>query len=595
MPLSQADQAWSDQYDREQAAKQAQEVQPKQPPSFLQQVTAPVGRATLNTIDAAMSTAESYFNSDAGHKARDLVAGGIRGVAEDVDAARAGEKELEDKVGVHPPISLANIPQPIWDHAKQHIMDFRDAVAVQDPTMVDKGIQDAGQFLPAYSLFSRAVAGLHWAANAAIAGFGAEALSADPGQHRITQDLPRIPDIYAAGQHTQNKYIEALQQASNVPGELVNHFVNYIASTGGSDAEERFKNGIEGAITNTVATPLFHAVGVTLKHSFEGLRYAMENGVGSAGDLMPKNQVGAIGERAPLDMSMTPEQRALERERVAAARAREEGITPEPEPEPVPANAAAREGEAARRDRADQSVDAMESSPGDSVVQDLTKNDSYLTDLGMKLSAVNSGAPPVKLHDVLTEMSQKLDDGDPAGAFYKELAGRLADKNLSATITDTSPKLGNNVAWSRAGDNTHGMYHSTSDEVGLFPKAFRNNVVMAHTVTHEAVHAATLDAIKENPELKGHLDGLITAVHNLSPADKGAYGLTNAKEFVAEAESNKSFQDMLKRTKDPDNGGQTLWDQYKVILGGMLGLSGAAIASPHFDDVLTTREEKPRA
>ena len=296
MPLSQADQAWSDQYDREQAAKQAQEVQPKQPPSFLQQVTAPVGRATLSTLDAAMSTAESYFNSDAGHKARDLVAGGIKGVAEDVDAARAGEKELEDKVGVHPPISLANIPQPIWDHAKQHIMDFRDAVAVQDPTMVDKGIQDAGQFLPAYSLFSRAVAGLHWAANAAISGFGAEALSADPGQHRITQDLPRIPDIYAAGQHTQSKYIEALQQASNVPGELVNHFVNYIASTGGSDAEERFKNGIEGAITNTVATPLFHAVGVTLKHSFEGLRYAMENGVGSVGDF-PKDPA-AMSEQA---------------------------------------------------------------------------------------------------------------------------------------------------------------------------------------------------------------------------------------------------------------------------------------------------------
>lgn len=50
------------------------------------------------------------------------------------------------------------------------------------------------------------------------------------------------------------------------------------------------------------------------------------------------------------DMSQTKEQRALERERVASARAREAGMEPEFTPEPVPPNAAAREGEAARRD-----------------------------------------------------------------------------------------------------------------------------------------------------------------------------------------------------------------------------------------------------
>jgi hypothetical protein len=49
------------------------------------------------------------------------------------------------------------------------------------------------------------------------------------------------------------------------------------------------------------------------------------------------------------DMSLSPEERALERERVAAARAREEGHAREHEPEPVPRRAAEHEGEVGRR------------------------------------------------------------------------------------------------------------------------------------------------------------------------------------------------------------------------------------------------------
>lgn len=57
----------------------------------------------------------------------------------------------------------------------------------------------------------------------------------------------------------------------------------------------------------------------------------------------------------PLDMSKTKEERAAERERVAAQRDAEDGKTREVEPEPIPKNAAEREGEAARRDAATDS------------------------------------------------------------------------------------------------------------------------------------------------------------------------------------------------------------------------------------------------
>lgn len=52
---------------------------------------------------------------------------------------------------------------------------------------------------------------------------------------------------------------------------------------------------------------------------------------------------------AKTDMSLPPEQRALERERVAAKRDREEGVRREHEPEPVPKRAAEHEGTIAKR------------------------------------------------------------------------------------------------------------------------------------------------------------------------------------------------------------------------------------------------------
>jgi hypothetical protein len=58
------------------------------------------------------------------------------------------------------------------------------------------------------------------------------------------------------------------------------------------------------------------------------------------------------GERT--DMTKSPEERALERERNAALRDREEGVQRTPETEIIPRNAAEREGETARRDAAEK-------------------------------------------------------------------------------------------------------------------------------------------------------------------------------------------------------------------------------------------------
>ncbi len=56
-------------------------------------------------------------------------------------------------------------------------------------------------------------------------------------------------------------------------------------------------------------------------------------------------------------------------------------------------------------------------------------------------------------------------------------------------------------------------------------------------------------------------------------------------EFVAEAEANPRFRQALKDT--PSEHGGSLWDDYKAVIGGILGVSGVTLASPQFDKLLT--------
>lgn len=82
------------------------------------------------------------------------------------------------------------------------------------------------------------------------------------------------------------------------------------------------------------------------------------NAAHEAGDLSLQNEPPSLMDQlsrssrppnALQDMSLSKEERARERERVADLRARDEGIEPEFEPEPVPRRTAEHEGEVARR------------------------------------------------------------------------------------------------------------------------------------------------------------------------------------------------------------------------------------------------------
>lgn len=256
-------------------------------PTFLQKwVTGPLGRVSTSMMDSAVSAADSIYDTPGMEKARDVTAGAITGATNIADTAvKAATTNFSMGADGKAQESQSS---PIWDHAKSAILDFRDAVAVKDPTLTDGLLQGAAQLAIPFAGYSRALAGVHGVASVVAAGAATDATALAPHD-------PRMADMLALGRHTEGKLGDALR-AMAPDGSAFNSYINYLTDrTNETDAQGRWKNVLDGFGANLVATPLIHAAGIILKQGTTGLRYAIDNGVGSAGALMPANQVGKIG------------------------------------------------------------------------------------------------------------------------------------------------------------------------------------------------------------------------------------------------------------------------------------------------------------
>lgn len=272
--------AFSQQYDAQQAAAKQAEQDKQQPPSFFEKWAAPVGRVTTEMIDGAVSAADSMYDTPGMRKARDVVAGGITGAVNIADAAKSAADRLGaatdpyEQKDPYPPTS------PIWDHAKSAILDFRDAVVVQDPTLADNLTQGISQLAIPFAGYSRALAGLHGVANGVIANALTDATALGPHDGRLA-------DIIALGRHTEGKLGEALRTLAP-DGSAVNAYINFLTDRGNeTEAEGRFKNVLDGFGANLIFTPLMHAAAVVLKQGTAALRYAANAGVSKLSDLLP--------------------------------------------------------------------------------------------------------------------------------------------------------------------------------------------------------------------------------------------------------------------------------------------------------------------
>lgn len=272
--------AFSKQYDAEQAAKAQQEAAAKnpQPPDMLQTFAPPTTKVTPSMLDSVVSQAEQWGTA-AKRVGQDVASGALTGAVNIADAAGSAlttsGREMaaaEDPDHAEDARAGAFPTSPIWDHAKASILDLRDAIQVTDPNMVDSLTQGVAQLAVPFAGYSRALAGLHGVANMAAAGAATDLTALAP------HDM-RMADVLAMARHTEGKLGEVLRTLAP-DGSALNGYITYLTDRGNeSEAEGRFKNMLDGFGVNMIATPMLHAVGTVLKQGQAGIRYALDNGV----------------------------------------------------------------------------------------------------------------------------------------------------------------------------------------------------------------------------------------------------------------------------------------------------------------------------
>jgi hypothetical protein len=156
---------------------------------------------------------------------------------------------------------------------------------------------------------------------------------------------------------------------------------------------------------------------------------------------------------------------------------------------------------------------------------EVTPHDQALEEL------VNNGGSG---RDALEFMRQHGSNG-----FIKAYASFLHRTGVDPKIQFASPE---NVKF----DNSHqgakavGSYNIGLDRINVYDRSD-----MERTLLHELTHSATMKALAKGGALAQETQRLFDVLKSRSP-DNEAYGLTNAKEMIAEAFSNPTFRDFLK-------------------------------------------------
>lgn len=604
------DQAFSKQYDAEQAQKAAVTSFSGQAPgapgaapgdakppqqSVLQKWGASLGHVTTQLMDSAVSDAQLIYDTPGMQKARDITAGVITGATNIADAgyslARHIAPNFEETSGnrmmrfLHPDdpqFAAPAVPDenPMWTHAKDHINDFRDAVQIQDPGLSDRLIQGGAQLAIPFAGYSRLVGGLGAIGRMVTAGALTDASALQPHDARLA-------DLLALGRHTEGKLGEALRTLAP-DGSAFNAYINYLTDRSSeSEASGRLKNVLDGFGANLIVTPLLHGAASVLKQGTAGLRYLMENGVTSSGGMVPSPAMQRGGPAAARQSVADPaEEIATQqaREDMARAAANPNGKRPPLNQSGVdPAQPLIEQHVREDVDRAHQSGNLE--SLLDHAPSDLEKDPALSFARTHTQSHMDAGSEQ-PTHELVSSLAQHLDSGTEEGAFYKNIFQKLADKQQDTQLVQPGTSKAH-AAQNEVSNVIAGRHSVAEDTTTLYRPAFKNNANFARTLAHEQVHAATMSAIDSMPKVHSDLSAIMKeaepAIRTLKGSDQ--YGLKDPKEFVAEVEANPRVQQALKGAKAAD--GRPLWDHYKEVVGSIFGISGAVLASPHFEKLLT--------
>jgi hypothetical protein len=163
--------------------------------------------------------------------------------------------------------------------------------------------------------------------------------------------------------------------------------------------------------------------------------------------------------------------------------------------------------------------------------------------------------------------------GNTASSWMRGIAEKLLKANLRARVVVLSDAEFDRVA-PRPGQAAFYDSNPQSDTIYIRQSAASHD----YLVMHEAVHAATVYALRTNVSFRNEVRRLRDAAVNALGANS-FYGLqehgsnfNNLAEFVGESMSSQEFRDALNGVVDKD--GQSLWTKFLNLIGRLFGFKG---------------------
>ena len=390
---------------------------------------------------------------------------------------------------------------------------------------------------------------------------------------------------------TEGGYLGSLN-ALDPTGALVNKYIDWMTNTSSeSDWDGHLKGALDNAAMFVAGDALLGVMGKSLKTGMGTVRSAMAAGGTSTADLVP---------RPPVAMAAPPVEATPPRLDIGSTASGADKIVSNVDASKIDTSGLSLEGE---------KPPSMTPKPGQPMEVDHDFRAGAIQNAGVSrairslVNTVNTGklqTTPNQLKTWLGSISDHLSDATPNGKFYKDLFATLSRHPLMTAKLVPEGTSGHDFNF-----KTYGSYNQYSDTMVLTQELQHPGVDPAHTVAHEAAHAVLMKQLEDaGPVVQEQLQNIARdaldsdVVQALKPQDRyGVHNLekngnVNLDEFMAEAHANPRFQQALKDTPSKHSPGQSLWDEYKHVAGHMLGITGAMIAAPQFDYILSAQERK---
>lgn len=175
-----------------------------------------------------------------------------------------------------------------------------------------------------------------------------------------------------------------------------------------------------------------------------------------------------------------------------------------------------------------------------------------------------------------TTLAEAIDTvlaGNSASSWMRGIAEKLLKAKLRARVVVLSDAEFDRIA-PRPGQSAFYDANPQADTIYIRQSAASHD----YLVMHEAVHAATVYALRTNVSFRNEVRRLRDAAVNALGANS-FYGLqehgsnfNNLAEFVGESMSSQEFRDALNGVVDKD--GQSLWTKFLNLIGRLFGFKG---------------------